>query len=238
MKYLFCLEALLHVRALLITKTKVFFIWGKKEEAFTLLELVIALTIGAALIALVSVSVRMGFFQMERGSNVLEADLREKNAIHFFCQQVSSIRRESVGEEVIFSGDSKRILFVTPISLEKSYSVGLMTALFYQEKGEEGVSLSYREKRHIPVDAVDTFKDENTTIFDSSDRVPFFEGYDEIVFRFLDSEENEGEDAALNQAGPVWKDSWIKKELPKAIKLVMSKNGRSREVVAPIMVMF
>ena len=210
----------------------------KKEEAFTLLELVIALTIGAALIALVSISVRMGFFQMERGSKMLEEELREKNAIHFFCQQVSSIRMESVGEEVIFTGDSKRILFVTPISLEKSYSMGLMTAIFYQEKGEEGVRLSYREKRHIPVDTMDSFKDENTTIFDSSDSVAFFEGYDEIVFRFLDSEENEGADAVVNRSVSVWKDSWIKKELPKAIKLVMSKNGRSREVVAPIMVMF
>jgi len=210
----------------------------KKEEAFTLLELVIALTIGAALIALVSISVRMGFFQMERGSKVLEEELREKNAIHFFCQQVSSIRKESVGEEVIFNGDSKRILFVTPISLEKSYSMGLMTAMFYQEKGVEGVSLSYREKRHIPADTIDTYKDENTTIFDSSDSIPIFKGYDEIVFHFLDSEENEGGDAVFNPPYPVWTDSWIKKDLPKAIKLVMSKNGRSREVIAPIMVMF
>ncbi|MDR4498132.1 MAG: type II secretion system GspH family protein [Candidatus Scalindua sp.] len=210
----------------------------KKEEAFTLLELVIALTIGAALIALVSISVRMGFFQMERGSKMLEVELREKNAMHFFCQQVSSIRMESVGEEVIFTGDSKRILFVTPISLEKSYSMGLMTAMFYQEKGEEGVSLRYREKRHIPADSIDTYKDENATIFDLSDSVSIFEGYDEIIFHFLDSEENEDSDAAFNQPYPVWKDSWIKKDLPKAIKLVMLKNGRSREVVAPIMVMF
>ena len=39
----------------------------KGEEAFTLLELIIALSIGAALILIVSFSVRAGFFQMERG---------------------------------------------------------------------------------------------------------------------------------------------------------------------------
>ncbi|MDR4505909.1 MAG: prepilin-type N-terminal cleavage/methylation domain-containing protein [Candidatus Scalindua sp.] len=211
---------------------------GKKEDAFTLLELIIALTIGAALIVLVSVSVRMGFFQMGRGSKALEESLREKNAVHFFCQQVSSLRRESVGDEVIFNGDSKNILFVTPMSLEKNYSTGLMTATFFLEKGETGVKLNYKEKRHIPVEDIEAYKGENRTIFDQSESVTIFEGFDEIVFQFLDSEDSEDEGAALGQTDAVWKDSWLEKELPKAIKLIMTKNGIKREVVAPIMVMY
>lgn len=210
----------------------------KKEDAFTLLELIIALTIGAALIVLVSVSVRMGFFQMGRGNKALEESLREKNAVHFFCQQVSSIRRESLGEEVIFDGDSKKILFVTPMSLEKNYRMGLMTATFFLEKGEKGVKLNYKEKRHIPVENIEKFKGESTTIFDQSESVTIFEGFDEIAFEFLGNENSEGEGAALDQAVAVWNDSWLEKELPKAIKLVLSKNGVNREVVAPIMVMY
>ncbi len=209
-----------------------------KEDAFTLLELIIALTIGAALIVLVSVSVRMGFFQMGRGSKALEESLREKNAVHFFCQQISSIRRESLGDEVIFHGDAKNILFVTPMSLEKSYSMGLMTATFFLESGETGVKLNYKEKRHIPVENIEKFKGENRTIFDQSESITIFDGFEEITFQFLDSEGGEGEDAAIGQADAVWKDSWLEKELPKAIKLVLSKNGIEREVVAPIMVMY
>ncbi|GJQ57744.1 MAG: hypothetical protein SCALA701_05450 [Candidatus Scalindua sp.] len=211
---------------------------GKKEDAFTLLELIIALTIGAALIVLVSVSVRMGLFQMGRGSKVLEESLREKNAVHFFCQQVSSIRRESLGEEMIFNGNSKNILFVTPMSLEKNYSMGLMTATFFLESGESGVKLNYKEKRHIPVEDIEKFKGENTAIFDQSESVTIFEGFDEIVFQFLGSEDSEGEDDALGQANSDWKDSWLEKDLPKAIRLILSKNGTEREIVAPIMVMY
>ncbi len=210
----------------------------RSECAFTLLELIIALSIGAALVLLISLSVRMGFFQMEKGSKWLEENHRDKSALHFFNQQISSMRKESFGEEVIFNGDSNRITFVTPISLEKQYGLGLMTVLYYQEKDDKGVKLNYKEKRHIPIENTDKFKDENNTMFDSSDSVEIFDEYEEIAFQFLDMQDNEDEGAPLNQASPVWKDSWLKNDLPKAIKIIMSKNGQNREVIAPVMVMY
>mgnify|MGYP000695831055 CR=1 FL=1 len=108
----------------------------RNKDAFTLLELIIALSIGTVLILLVSFSIRMGFFQMERGSKWLEESHRENSALNFFSQQVSSMRvefslSESSGENVIFNGDSDRIMFVTPISLEKRYGLGLMIASYY-----------------------------------------------------------------------------------------------------------
>ncbi len=212
---------------------------GRKEDAFTLLELIIALTIGTAIIVLVSVSVRMGFFQMGRGSKALEESLREKNAVHFFCQQVASIRSEGNGGEEIFNGDAKNILFVTPMSIEKNYSNGLMTATFFLEKEETGVKLNYKEKRHIPVENVEEFKVEFASIFDQNESITIFKGFDEIVFRFLGSEDSEGDGPTSVKSDAVWKESWLEEEkLPKAIKLVLSKNGINREIVAPIMVMY
>ena len=101
----------------------------KKESsisAFTLLELIIALSIGTVLVLLVSFAIRTGFFQMERGSKWLEDRYRDNSALLFFHQQATSMRSELVNKNVIFDGDSDRTAFITPISLERSYGLGLM----------------------------------------------------------------------------------------------------------------
>ncbi len=208
----------------------------KGEEAFTLLELIIALSIGAALILIVSFSVRAGFFQMERGSKWLEENYREKSAMNFFSQQVSSMRSESSGEEVIFSGDSDRIMFVTPISLERRYGLGLMSVLYYLERDDKGVRLDYKEKRFIPDENIDSFKDQNNRMFDNSEAVTIIDGCEEIAFQFLDVQEGEDESTALSQHNLDWIDPWLKNNLPKAVRILMSKNGQNREMIAPVMV--
>ena len=208
----------------------------KGEEAFTLLELIIALSIGAALILIVSFSVRAGFFQMERGSKWLEENYREKSALNFFSQQVSSMRSESSGEEVIFSGDSDRVMFVTPISLERRYGLGLMSVLYYLERDDKGARLDYKEKRFIPDENIDSFKDQNNTMFDNSEAVTIIDGCEEIAFQFLDVQDSES--TASGQHNLDWIDPWLKNNLPKAIKIVLSKNGQNREMIAPVMVMY
>ena len=160
-------------------------------SAFTLLELIIALSIGTILILLVSFSVRMGFFQMERGSKRLEEQYRDNSALFFFRQQVTSMRSEAIDKDVIFEGDSERVVFVTPISLEKSYGLGLMMVSYYVESGSEGVNLNYKEKRFVPVKNFSTFKDQNVSMFDDSEAVEIVKGYKGISFQFLGLEGGE-----------------------------------------------
>ncbi len=206
------------------------------ESAFTLLELIIALSIGTILILLVSFSVRMGFFQMERGSKRLEEQYRDNSALFFFRQQVTSMRSETIDKDVIFEGDSERVVFVTPISLEKSYGFGLMMVSYYVENGSEGVRLGYKEKRFVPVKKFNTFKDQNVSMFDDSEAVEIVNGYKGISFQFLGLEG--GEEAEAGASGLEWKDKWIVNSLPKAIKIVFTKDGQSKELMAPVMVMY
>ena len=84
-----------------------------------------------------------------------------------------------------FDGDSERVVFVTPISLEKSYGLGLMIVSYYVEDSSEGVSLNYKEKRFVPIKSFDTFKDQTISMFDDSDAVEIIKGYEEISFEFL-----------------------------------------------------
>lgn len=209
---------------------------GKCVSAFTLLELIIAISIGAVLILLVSFSIRMGFFQTEKGSKWLEEKHRDNSALHFFSQQASSMRNEAIGEEVIFYGDSEKIVFVTPVSLERRYGLGLMMVSYYSEKGDDGVRLNYREKRFIPGEDLNRYKDQRDNIFDNSEEVEIVAWHDDISFQFLGLKEGEG--AASDQAGFDWKDIWLVNSLPKAIKITLSEDGESKEMITPVMVMY
>ena len=212
---------------------------GKKQScvsAFTLLELIIAVSIGTVLILLVSFAIRMGFFQMERGSKWLEERYRDNSALFFFHQQATSMREELINKDIIFDGDADRIVFVTPISLEKSYGLGLMMVSYYVEEGSESTRLNYKERQFIPGSNSDTFKDQNVLMFNDSEEVEIVNGYNEISFKYLSTQEDA--DAASSESALEWKDTWLVNSLPKAVKVVLTKDGKDRELIAPVMVMY
>lgn len=209
------------------------------EKAFTLLELVIALSIATTLILIVSLSIRMGIIHMEKGNSRLDDKYRESSAFQFMSHQISSIRNESNSKDVIFSGNSDRIMFVTPLSLEKRYGLGLISAVYYNETDENGIKLNYKEKRFIPDEDTSKFKDPSNGMFQNVDEVMVFEGCDDIIFQFLEAFENKNDNVDVPiSANQKWKDTWIENKLPTAIKVTMSKNGQVREIIAPIMVMY
>ncbi len=207
-------------------------------SAFTLLELIIAISIGTVLILLVSFAVRTGFFQMERGSKWLEERYRDESALLFFYQQVTSMRPELISKDIIFDGDTDRLVFITPISLERGYGLGLMMNNYFIEEGNEGVKLNYKEKRFLPSKNMDTFKDQNVLMFNDSEVVEIVDGYDGISFQYLGLQEGADADAASGKPVPEWKDEWSENSLPKAVKVVLTKDGQSRELIAPVMVMY
>ncbi len=212
---------------------------GKKQScvsAFTLLELIIAISIGMVLILLVSFAVRTGFFQMERGSKWLEERYRDDSALFFFHQQVTSMRDELINEDIVFDGDSERIVFVTPISLERSYGLGLMMVYYYIEEDYESIRLNYKEKRFVPDKNLDTFKDQSVLMFNDSEVVEMVNGYDEISFKYLGMQEDEDETSSKSVLE--WKDKWLVNSLPKAVKVVLTKDGQSQELIVPVMVMY
>ncbi len=214
---------------------------GKKQSsisAFTLLELIIAVSIGTVLILLVSFAVRTGFFQMERGSKWLEEKYRDDKALYFFQQQAASMRHELINEETIFNGDSESIVFLTPISLERSYGLGLMMVNYYIEESSEGIRLGYKEKRFVPGENLDKFKDQYTLMFSDSNVVEIVSGYDEISFHYLGLLKNTDEDADPGESVSKWEDEWSVNSLPKAVKIILTKDGQSQELIAPVMVMY
>ena len=205
-------------------------------SAFTLLELIIAISIGTVLILLVSFAVRTGFFQMERGSKWLEEGHRDDSALFFFHQQLTSMRHELLKEKVIFSGNSEGIVFVTPISLERSYGLGLMMANYYIEDDGESLRLNYREKRFVPGEDLDRFKDQYALMLSDSEVVEIVSGYDQMSFHYLGLKDDK--DATSSKPVSEWEDEWSANSLPKAIKVVLTRDGQVQELIVPVMVMY
>ncbi len=205
-------------------------------SAFTLLELIIAISIGTVLILLVSFAVRTGFFQMERGSKWLEEGHRDDSALFFFRQQVASMRHELLNKDVIFNGDPDSIVFVTPISLERSYGLGLMIANYYIEDDSGSLRLNYREKRFVPGEGLDRFKDQYALMLSDSEVVEIVNGYDQISFHYLGLQDDK--DAASSTTVSEWEDEWSVNSLPKAIKVVLTRDGQVQELIVPVMVMY
>ncbi len=205
-------------------------------SAFTLLELIIAISIGTVVILLVSFAIRMGFFQMEKGSKWLEERYRDNSALFFVQQQITSMRSELINKDIIFDGDSDKIVFITPISLERSYGLGLMMVYYYIEDDNESIRLNYKEKRFVPGGNLDSFKDQNVTMFKDSEVVEIVNGYDEISFQYLVLQEDA--DTTASGSVPEWKDEWLENSLPKAVKVILTKEGRKQELIAPVMVMY
>ncbi len=205
-------------------------------SAFTLLELILAISIGTVVILLVSFAIRMGFFQMEKGSKWLEERYRDNSALFFVQQQLTSMRSELINKDIIFDGGSDKIVFISPISLERSYGQGLMMVYYYVEDVNEGIRLNYKEKRFVPGENLNSFKDQNISMFTDSEVVEIVNGYDKISFKYLASQEDA--DATSDESAPEWKDKWIENSLPKAVKVILTKEKKRQELIAPVMVMY
>ncbi|GAX59471.1 hypothetical protein SCALIN_C03_0128 [Candidatus Scalindua japonica] len=146
------------------------------------------------------------------------------------------MRNELINKDIIFDGNSDKIIFVTSVSLERSYGLGLMMAYYYTEVDGESFSLNYKEKRFVPGENLNSFKDQNDLMFNDSEAVEIVNGYDNISFQYLGLQEHV--DVVSTKSDLEWKDEWLLNNLPKAVKVVFAKGGETQELIAPVMVMY
>ena len=178
---------------------------------------------------------------MQKGEERFDKGLREKVALNFLIQQISSIRSYNAGNKgIFFVGNKDLVSFVSPLSLNKYYTYGLMICGYTITKDEDDTySLVYNEKRLLSntylTKLIDKFskeevgEEEKGKFFDVESTV-FFQGYEKITIEYL------GEVNLDNEEEGPWKESWQSNGLPKAIKITFLKHGETQEAIAPIMV--
>jgi prepilin-type N-terminal cleavage/methylation domain-containing protein len=214
---------------------------SSRERGFTLIEIIIAVTIGSLLILVASTSIRIGLTYMQRGEERFNKGLRERVALNFFTQQITSIHSSKASKGgIFFIGNKDLVSFISPLSLNKYYAYGLMICAYTITKDEDQTyRLVYKERRLLSnnylTELKDKFEDrfrneEEKRKFFKEEAVVFLQGYQKITIEYL------GEIDPKKEEESPWKELWEDEELPKAIKIILLKNGKTREAIAPIMV--
>ena len=173
---------------------------------------------------------------MQRGEERSNKGLRDRVALNFFTQQITSVRSYAVEKKgIFFFGDKDLILFISPLSLNKHYTYGLMICAYTIKKDRDNTySLIYNERRLLSntylIKLIDKFGVEGEMgKFFGKESIAFFQGYQKITIKYLKGVSPGGEEESS------WRKSWKDKGLPKAIKITLLKRGEIQEVIAPIM---
>lgn len=216
--------------------------YSSTKRGFTLIEIIIAISIGSLLILVASASIRTGLSYMQRGEERFNKGLRERVALNFFTQQITSIHSSDAADKgIFFIGDKDLFSFISPLSLNKYYTHGLMICAYTITKDEDNTySFVYNERRHLSNTYLNKLKDKFSDEFGKEvekgkffdvESVVFFQGYQKITIEYLGEVDPDEEE----EKSP-WKEAWKDEGLPKAIKITLLKRGETQEVLAPIMV--
>ena len=247
------------------------------RNGFTLLEVIIAITIGSVIILTCTTALRMGLSHLSRGEDWLNDTVRGATAYDFFWQQVSSIRsyelptpsdliprlensnikedtdnkdkktsepkkekekKKEKKKKVYFKGDVNSLSFITPLSIKKHYGYGLIVATYSLNIDYEGTDLIYREKRLTP--AVLLALANNIFEWDEEDEgIVIAKKCDDVKFEYLKPDNRSGinDDNNFDDKYQEWV-GILENQLPKAIRIIITKDEAEKELLAPIMVMY
>lgn len=188
----------------------------KREEGFTLFELLIAVFIGTILIMAGAYAIRVGLFSLEREEIWFNDSTREKAAYDFFWQQTSSLRVQTVPSQdknvvqaegskssggkksVYFIGERDFLAFVSPLSLARHYGQGLVIAQYKVKSNNNGLrDLIYSEVRVSPTTLIKLSEESESRLNVDKGYTVFLRDCDMISFAYLDTADedagNEGD---------------------------------------------
>jgi general secretion pathway protein J len=184
----------------------------RTNHGFTLLELILALTIVGTVVLLALGAFRIGQRSWEKGDTVSEKNQRLRIAVERVRQQLSAatVYIDPGDDDVVlgFEGDGAEIRFVSQVSLIPGQERGLVWVHYrIFETSDQDRVLGFYER---PVLALDQPPDE----------APGPEGYYRLIVGMTDAVwEYRGEEAI---AAEIWKDTWDSTErlvLPAAVRL-------------------
>ncbi len=168
---------------------------------FTLLELVISITILTLVVLIIGSGFRLGMKAWDRGESETEWTQKFRVLSGLFSQQIKSVFPYSLEidedeEVVLFQGEADSIFFVT--TLTESFSGGFKWLRYSHQEGalllKEGLLPDKEVLDHITGDE---------EVVDSS--------IEEMQFEYFSQDDDE------------WKDSWeLGEELPRAVRVKIS----------------
>lgn len=200
-------------------------------SAFTLLEVMVTLTI-LGIVVLVTFGVfRMGLSAWEKGESNREGTQTMRIASDRISQQMKSLMpyrvktEKAEGNFLVFEGHARSVKFISTLSLKTGKPSGFIYVMYeFQEGGTSGGRLLQYEGRVVNKNFMDEEPPENA-------KVSLFEDLADVrleYYRAANPDKNQEE---------AWLSEWIakeEKELPKAMRMTLqfrNKEGGAEEPV-------
>ena len=202
-------------------------------SGFTLIELVVTLTILGLILLMIGGALRLGSSAWERGEEKAETYQKRRIVLSLLSQQMKSSfpykikAQKAEADYLAFFGKGDSLRFVSTYSLKAKRPEGLVFVIYQVEEGEASEKvLKVYEKRVLNKD----FMEETP---EGEQFFALIEGLSEIGFEYL-------EEAEESQSAGEWVESWDAKEkkvLPQQVRVVMKwKDKKQSEVTLPAVV--
>jgi general secretion pathway protein J len=193
-------------------------LWRRKASAFTLVEVMVTLTI-LGFVLLVTFGVfRLGLSAWEKGERSREKFQKTRIAVQLLSQQIKSLMpykvksQKAEGDFLAFEGRARSLKFVSTLSLKTRRPSGFVYVYYeFQEGGQAGGRILQYERRVVNKN----FMDEDPP---EQDKVPIFDGLADVRFEYYQEEDQE----KTRSAG--WLEEWNakeEKELPRALRMTL-----------------
>jgi len=197
----------------------------KRDSGFTLLELVVTLTILGFVLVMVLGLLRLGVTSWERGEAKADHYQKQRIVLSLLSQQVKSSfpykikAQKAEGDYIGFLGARDSLRFVSTFSITAKRPEGLVFVIYRVEEGQDSEKLlKVFEKRVLNKDFMEETPEEEKFLTLLGDLSEF--GFE--YFQEGEEEEEVGE----------WVESWDgkdKRELPRQMRMIAKWGGEKKE---------
>jgi general secretion pathway protein J len=200
---------------------------------FTLVEVVITLTILGFICLIIFGAFRLGLSAWERGESVKNEYQEARIVSQLITQQVKSAvpfkikTQQAEGDYLAFEGDARSLRFVSSLPVRGKQPEGLVYARYeFKEEGSEGGRLILYEEKALNKDFfAEDPKEERA--------VSLLERISSVRFEYFREED------PLNNQQEEWVEEWNAKDekrLPKALKMTIIRKNQTGKEEPPITV--
>ena len=192
---------------------------NSRDQGFTLVEVIVTMTILGFLLLVIYGVFSMGRSAWERGDLLREKFQKSRILSQLISRQIKSavpykVKTEKAeGDYLAFEGTARTLKFVSALSLRTAKPEGLVYAVYeYQEEGAEGGRLVVYEQRALTRNFMEEKPKEESAI-------PLLEEVSSVRFEYYrEADPNQNREAA-------WVEEWNAKEekqLPRALRITIT----------------
>ncbi len=191
-----------------------------KNKGFTLLEIIIAISVSSLIFVILSMALRLGYNAVDRGKEEGKTFQEVQGTLNLLRRQLLNIEKRIPGEgtKTFFQGERGKLIFLTKMPVQGAFTGGIVVSIL----NLDGKDLYLYQK-------LVTRKDDLEDIEKDSVKFCLIKSVKKFKVSYLEDLNLDG-----SEIEEKWKDQWDEGNLPLGVKIELSKNGISGEIFVEI----